>query len=200
MLTAQKSHKESQLTLTTALKEWSVAIDALAQGETILLLRKGGIKESQGKFSAEADQVVLFPTFEHQKPELLKPQYRDAVKPVEQGWHPKTITLKAWADITHIFLTDDADKVAALSPFHIWQPNLAQERLKWKPKQPLYVLALRTYCFPEPIALSWHDAYGGCRSWLSLANAITVDEQGKAAIDEADYSAQVAEIAQILNA
>ena len=85
MLTAKKS----QITLTTALKEWSVAIDALAQGKTILLLRKGGIKESQGKFSAEANQAVLLPTFEHQKPELLKPQYRDAVKPVEQGWHPK---------------------------------------------------------------------------------------------------------------
>ena len=200
MLTAQKSPDKSQITLTAALKEWSVAIDALAQGETILLLRKGGIKENQGKFSAEANQVVLFPTFEHQKLELLKPQYQNAVKPVGQGWHPKTITLKAWADITHIFLTDDADKVAALSPFHVWQPNLAQARLKWKPKQPLYVLALRTYRFPEPCTLSWHDAYGGCRSWLSLPDGIAVDKQGKAAINEADYLAQIAEVAQILNA
>ena len=195
MLTVQKS----QINLTTALKEWSVAIDALAQGETILLLRKGGIKESQGKFSAEADQVVLFPTFEHQKPELLKPQYQSAVKPVTKGQHPETITLKAWADITHIFLTDDADKVAALSAFHIWQPNLAQERLKWKPKQPLYVLALRAYRFSEPITLSWHESYGGCQSWLSLANEITVDKGERAAMDEAEYQEQVKEISQVLN-
>ncbi len=199
MLTAQKSPKKPQITLTTALKEWSVAIDALAQGKTILLLRKGGIKESQGKFSAEANQVVLFPTFEHQKPELLKPQDQNAVKPVAKGWHPETLTLKAWADITHIFLTDDADKVAALSAFHIWQPNLAQERLKWKPKQPLYVLALRAYCFPEPITLSWHDSYGGCRSWLSLANGITADI-GRAAMNEAKYLKQIEEIVQVLNA
>ena len=195
MLTAK-----TQTTLTTALKEWSVAIDALAQGKTILLLRKGGIKEIHGKFSTEANQVVLFPTFEHQKPELLKPQYRNAVKPVEQGWHPKTITLNAWADITHIFLTDDADKVAALSAFHIWQPDLAQKRLKWQPKQPLYVLTLRTYRFPEPIALSWHESYGGCRSWLSLANGIAADRRGNEAMNEAEYLEQVRKIAQVLNA
>lgn len=195
MLTAK-----TQTTLTTALKEWSVAIDALAQGETILLLRKGGIKESQGKFSAKANQVVLFPTFEHQKPELLKPQYRDAVRPVEQGWHPKTVTLKAWASITHIFLTDDADKVAALSAFHIWQPNFAQERLKWRPKQPLYVLTLRAYRFPEPVILSWHESYGGCRSWLSLASGIAADKEGSEAMNETEYQEQVKKIAQVLNA
>lgn len=201
---AQTSSQKPQTALTTALKEWSVAIDALASGETILLLRKGGIKENQGKFSAEANQVVLFPTFEHQKPKLLKPQYQNAVEPVAKGWHPSTITLKAWADITHIFLTDDADKVARLSAFHIWQPNLAQDRLKWKPKQPLYVLALRTYRFPEPIILSWHESYGGCQSWVPLADGITVDRAGdragKAAVNEAAYLAQVEEITQVLKA
>ena len=129
--------------INTALKEWSIAVDALAAGETMLLLRKGGIKEVGGRFCAQAEQVVLFPTFEHQKPELLKPQYQSAVQPVEQGWHPQTITLKAWAKVTNIFLTYEADKVAALADFHIWQPSLAQTRLKWKAKQPLYVLTLR---------------------------------------------------------
>lgn len=181
----------SQYLLTTALKEWSVAVDALAQGETILLLRKGGIKEDQNKFSAKADRVVLFPTYEHQKPELLKPHYQAAVEPVPPGCHPETITLKAWAEITHIFLTDDADKVAALSDFHIWQPQLAQARLKWKPKQPLYVLALRAYCFPTPLVVPWQAAYGGCQSWVTLAEGIEVDLAASAAIAKKDYLAQV---------
>ncbi|TVQ05475.1 MAG: DUF1802 family protein, partial [Leptolyngbya sp. DLM2.Bin27] len=30
------------------LKEWQVAVTALRQGETILLLRKGGIREAKG--------------------------------------------------------------------------------------------------------------------------------------------------------
>ncbi len=187
----------STTTLTTALKEWSVAVDALANGETILLLRKGGIKESQGKFSAQAERAILFPTFEHQKPELLKPQYQAAATPVTKGWHPDHITLKAWAHITHIFLTDEADKVAALTPFHVWQNNLAQERLKWKPKQPLYVLALRAYRFAKAIELPWDDSYGGCKSWVEINEEIEVDE-AKAAIAQADYLKKVEAIAQIL--
>ncbi|MEM6449539.1 MAG: DUF1802 family protein [Cyanobacteria bacterium P01_D01_bin.105] len=182
----------------TALKEWSVAVDAIASGKTILLLRKGGIKETKGKFSAEAERVVLFPTFEHQKPELLKPEYRNAVKPVQTGWHPESITLKAWADITHIFLTHDAEKVAALSDFHIWQPNLAQERLKWKAKQPLYVLALRAYRLVSPMTVAWDEAYGGCRSWVTLTAPIEAKSR-EAAIAADAYQAQVDAIASILD-
>ena len=192
------SETVSHKALVMALKEWSVAVDALAGGETILLLRKGGIKEENGKFSAEADSAVLLPTFEHQKPELLKPAYREAARSVESGWHPASITLTAWADITDIFLTDDAEKVAALSEFHIWQANLAQARLKWKPKQPLYVLALRVYRLPAPVTIRWDEAYGGCRSWATLK--VSVETAGsEAAIATEAYRAQVDAIAQTLN-
>ncbi|MGB3295456.1 MAG: DUF1802 family protein [Phormidesmis sp.] len=181
----------------TALKEWSVAVDALAAGETILLLRKGGIKEHQGRFSAEANRVALFPTFEHQRPELLKPQYRKSVEAVPQGWHPETITLKAWADITHIFLTDDADKVAALAAFHIWQPQLAQARLKWKPKQPLYILTLRAYRLAEPAIVPWQATYSGCRSWLPFELKTDLIDSLPAVAD-ADYRTTVEAIETIL--
>mgnify|MGYP001791569615 FL=1 len=183
-----------------ALKEWSVAVDALANGDTMLLLRKGGIKESGGAFSAQAHQVVLFPTFEHQQPELLKLQYQESVEPVATGWHPETITLKAWADITNIFLTHDAEKVAALADFHIWRPNLAQARLKWKAKQPLYVLALRTYRLPERVTVLWEDAYGGCRSWITLCDDVACEESDElAAITSTDYQQKVNAIAQLLS-
>jgi len=179
--------------LRTALKEWSVAVDALAAGDMMVLVRKGGIKEEKGRFVADAENAILFPTFEHQKPELLKPPYRDALTPVEPGWHPKTITLKAWAQITDIFLTRDADKVAALADFHIWQPQLAQKRLRWKAKQPLYVLALRTYRLKQPVEIEWQEAYGGCRSWIELAGGIDVTDSGAAISDDA-YAQKIGDI------
>lgn len=184
-------------TIETALKEWSVAVDALAKGETAVLLRKGGIKEAGGRFSAQAEQVVLFPTFEHQQPALLKPQYQSLVTPVEAGWHPGAIALKAWAKIEHIFLTTDEAKVAALADFHIWNSQLAQERLKWKPNQPLYVMMLRAYSLPEPVNVPWQASYGGCRSWISLDRALTVDE-AEPAMSDADYNATVSAIQTLL--
>ncbi len=186
------------MVIDTALKEWSVAVDAIAQGEQIILLRKGGIQEDQGRFRAESDRAILFPTFEHQKPELLKPDYQSSAAPVASGWHPEKITLKTWAEVTHIFLTTEADKVHALSDFHIWQPQLVIERLKWKPKQPLYVLALRAYDLANPIEIDWNsELYGGCRSWVSLERPIEVDTE-RPALDTNDYSTLVKRIEEIV--
>ncbi|MEO0770476.1 MAG: DUF1802 family protein [Cyanobacteria bacterium J06649_4] len=183
--------------ISTALKEWSVAVDALSAGETIMLLRKGGIKEERGRFLPQSETVVLFPTFEHQKPGLLKPKYQAAVDPVTPGWHPENIKLKAWAKITDVFLTHEAERVEALANFHIWQPQLAQERLKWKAKQPLYVLLLRAYRFPAPIEIPWRSEYGGCRSWIELAQAVDV-AAANPVMDESAYLAQVDAIAHCL--
>lgn len=183
--------------LTAALKEWSVAVDALANGETILLLRKGGIKETQGQFSAESKQAILFPTFEHQKPALLKPKYQTSVASVESGWHPESILLKAWADITHIFLTKSIEQVDALSDLHIWQPQLVRERLKWKTAQPLYVLAMRVYLLQDPIEIAWNSSYGGCRSWISLEKSIDCNHQQTVLSDDT-YRSQIEDISNRL--
>jgi hypothetical protein len=67
---------------THALKEWAVATRALEQGNTVLLLRKGGIHERGGVFTVAQSQVLLYPTYEHQKPHLLKAEYADQVEPV----------------------------------------------------------------------------------------------------------------------
>ena len=58
--------------LNIALKEWDTVCRALAAGRQILLLRKGGIYESAGGFEIENRQFLLFPTFLHQNPQMLK--------------------------------------------------------------------------------------------------------------------------------
>ncbi|MGP1375088.1 MAG: DUF1802 family protein [Almyronema sp.] len=162
-------------TLTSALKEWSVAVDALASGQTILLLRKGGIREVGGGFSVSHRQVILYPTYEHQKPHLLKAAYQSAVQPVSAGWHPERVPLRAWADITDVWQVSEPSALAALQPFHIWHAQFATERFNWKPRQPLYLLLLRVYRLPEPVEIPYHASYGGCRSWLALQTAIAID-------------------------
>ena len=58
-----------------ALKEWSLAVEALAQGEQILILRKGGIRETEKDFKVIHPEFLLYPTYEHQNSDLIKPQY-----------------------------------------------------------------------------------------------------------------------------
>src|SRR4029450_11696583 len=62
-----------------ALKEWAVIVHALLEGEQVLDVRKGGLREDGRHFGLQATRVWLYPTAEHQQPELLKPAYRHMV-------------------------------------------------------------------------------------------------------------------------
>ena len=181
------------LTTTHALKEWAVAVNALEQGETILLLRKGGIRESGGRFEVDRDEVLLYPTYEHQQPELLKPEYAMQVAPVASGWHPDRIRIGSWAKITDIVPVLDETIVNALLPFHVWNEKFIRDRLKWKPRQPVYVLLLRAYKLPQAHQISYRAEYGGCRSWIDLNEAIAI-EAANPVLDDATYKQKVSEI------
>jgi hypothetical protein len=184
-------------TLTAALKEWAVAVEALAQGDMILLLRKGGIREQGGSFSVEQPQVWLYPTYEHQKPHLLKPEYADRVTPVASGWHPEQIEIQAWATISHVFQVSEHSTVEALLPFHIWNLDFASERLKWKPKSPLSVLLLRVYRLPQPQTIAYRPEYGGCKSWIELQENLAAIEASPV-LSEAEYRERVEAVRSVL--
>ena len=157
---------------THALKEWNVAVNALEQGQTILLLRKGGIREQGGHFQVTNKEILLYPTFEHQQPYLLKSEYANQVNPVQSGWHPDSIRISSWAEITDTFLVAYEKAIASIFPYHIWNEKFVSERLKWKPSQPIYILLLRTYRLPQIHDIPYRSEYSGCRSWIELAQPI----------------------------
>lgn len=184
-------------TTTHALKEWAVAVDALEQGKTIILLRKGGIKEEGNRFSVAHNQILLYPTYEHQQPNLLKIEYAPQVKPVTSGWHPETVRIGSWAEITDILPVSEESTVTALLPYHIWNEQFVSERLKWKPRQPLYILLLRVYQLPKPQIIPYRQEYGGCRSWIELTEPISI-EGIVPVLDDTDYIKQAEEIRCLL--
>ncbi|NET37926.1 MAG: DUF1802 family protein [Cyanothece sp. SIO1E1] len=181
-----------------ALKEWSVAVDALVAGDMIMLLRKGGIRDQGKSFAVTHDRAILYPTYEHQRPELLKPAYASQVQPVASGWHPHQVPIQAWAQITHVFQVSQADVVAALQPHHIWNQQFVTERLQWQPNRPVSVLLLRTYQLAEPLMIPYCSKYGGCRSWIDLAEPISM-MGALPVLSEMDYSQQVEAIGQLID-
>ncbi|MBD0268104.1 MAG: DUF1802 family protein [Cyanobacteria bacterium Co-bin8] len=184
--------------ISQALKEWAVVIEALLAGEQVLLLRKGGIREEKGRFAVKADQVLLFPTYEHQQPDLVKTPYQQRVQPLASD-PPPAVPLSGWAEITHSLPLEHEGQVLALDAFHIWNQRFVQERWTWKPSSPLYLLLLRSHRLPEPHFLSQRPEYGGCRSWISLPE--TVSTAGSTPIlSEAAYQIKVEAILKALEA
>ncbi len=180
--------------LKSALKEWQIAVDALVQGTTILLLRKGGIREQGGRFRVASDRVLLYPTYEHQQSSLLKPTYAAAVETVPvSGWHPDQVAIVAWAEITEVLQVTQAAELEALLPFHIWNAQFASQRFAWKPREPLYLLLLRTFRLAQPQVIPYDASYGGCRSWIELQEAIAIN-QSCPVLGELEYQKQVQSI------
>ncbi|MCC3494057.1 MAG: DUF1802 family protein [Microcoleus sp. PH2017_16_JOR_D_A] len=182
---------------TRALKEWNVAVNALEGGKTIVLLRKGGIREQAGQFNVSDKQVLLYPTFEHQQPDLLKPDFASQVKTVESGWHPETIRIGSWAEITDVFLVAWEPAINALFPYHIWNEKFVGDRLKWKQNQPIYILLLRAYRLAETAEIQYISEYGGCRSWIDLASPISL-EGSEAVLSDREYIARSNEIRNLM--
>lgn len=184
-------------TTTHALKEWAVAVNALEAGKTIMLLRKGGIKEEGNRFQVAHNQILLYPTYEHQQPNLLKPEYASEVTPVSSGWHPETVRIGAWAEITDILAVSDEPAVKSLLSYHIWNEQFISDRLKWKPRVPIYLLLLRTYRLSTTQTIPYCQEYGGCKSWIDLVQPISLEESVPV-LSEAEYAQQVAKIRNIL--
>ena len=191
--------KDPMQAITQALKEWAVVVESLTAGDTILLLRKGGIRDHKGKFTLAHDRILLYPTYEHQKAQWLKPAYVNLLQSIPPVADPTQLCLKAWAHITHLFEVCDMAQVQALHPFHIWNQQFVQERCQWRPQQPLSLLLLQTYQLSEVVQIPVHDSYRGCRSWIELVKAISIPTD-QPVLNDAVYAQQIQAIEEALGA
>ena len=72
-----------------AFKEWAVTVRALAEGEQLVALRKGGIREENKHFEVEHDQFFLYPTFDHQRNDLVRESHHPELRrALEEGVWP----------------------------------------------------------------------------------------------------------------
>ena len=156
-----------------ALKEWAVACQALDRGQQVLLLRKGGIREDGKDFRVAYPEFLLYPTYEHQKAELLDERYHQDLKDLlSDAPRGDSITFSHWARVEETIELDGQREVDALGPHHIWTADYAQMRLHWKPRHPLSILLLRVYRLEEPQTVPYSPYYGGCKSWVELSPGI----------------------------
>jgi hypothetical protein len=198
-----------------AFKEWAVTVRALAEGEQLLTLRKGGIREEHKHFELEHERFFLYPTFDHQRYDLVRESHKpelgraleegvwaDGEPPVEALTHdggisqPERVRIRAWAEVAAHYTIADPRSVDALSPFYVWTPDYAEKRLAWKRRHPLHVIVLRTYRIPRPVTVKVRDEYGGCRSWVEITRDLPFEGTPVLSDDEFDRaSAEIAAIA-----
>ena len=156
-----------------ALKEWAVTVEALGRGATALVVRKGGIREKA--FAVPKTRFLLLPGYEHQRLELIKPEFREIMDEIPDLTDDGPLRFSSFAEVEEAYELSEADELAALNVHHMWTHEYAESRFKWRPKKPLTVLVLRTYVLPETVELPNREGYGGCKSWIELEEPVSVE-------------------------
>jgi hypothetical protein len=183
-----------------ALKEWAVTVRALAQGQQVLLLRKGGIHESSKDFRVIHREFLLYPTFKHQRKDLLKEGCQPALRDLlDQPRDESRICFSHWAKVEETIEVSQQARVEALSPYHIWTNDYAQSRLRWKPMLPLAVLLLRVYRLEQPLSLPSLPEYRGCTSWVEVLERVPLGRM-EPVLDDEEFHRRIEEIQGALGA
>jgi hypothetical protein len=150
-----------------ALKEWAAIVHALLEGEQIVDVRKGGLKEDGRHFELPGRRCWLSPTAEHQQADLLKAAYSQWVDLADTSPVGGPVTVHGWADVVDVATISEPEHVEALDSKLIWARDYVDSRFKWKRRDPLWVLVLRVHRLAEPLTVPWKDEYGGCTSWVT---------------------------------
>ena len=195
-----------------AFKEWAVTVRALAEGEQLLTLRRGAPEGHD--FPLEYERFFLFPTFDHQRADLVRESHRpELARALEEGvWSdgepsaqamlrdaqitpPDRVRIRAWAEVAAQYTIHDRRAIDALSPFYVWTPDYAEKRLGWRHRQPLQVILLRTYRIPRPVTVKVRDDYGLRPSWLELTRELPFE--GTPVLSDDEFERASEEIAAI---
>ncbi|HEX2171795.1 MAG TPA: DUF1802 family protein [Dehalococcoidia bacterium] len=178
------------------LKEWGVAVEALGQGHQIAIVRKGGIHEKD--FDVDRDGFWLYPTREHQRADLLQPPYRaDLDAWLARPHNPGLVDIAYWARATDVFEIFEAEAVERLTAHYIWTNDYAQERLSWRPKRLLRIALLRVFARSEPARVPVRPEYGGCKSWIDLAEPVDLGDL-RPVLTDAEYEAKARPVRDLL--
>ncbi len=178
-----------------ALKEWAVTVEALGRGATALVVRKGGIREKA--FAVPKTRFLLLPGYEHQRPELIKPEFQGIMDDIPGLTDDGPLRFSSFAEVEGAYEISEAEDLAALNDHHMWTHEYAESRFKWRPKKPLTVLVLRTYVLAEAVELENRESYGGCKSWIELEESVSV-EGARPALTDGEFEGLTAPALGIL--
>lgn len=182
-------------TLQIALKEWAVVQRALLTGRQIVLLRKGGLVEESGDFDLRAREFLIYPTYEHET------ERAGDIQPAFNGWlreeegrkpQPSTVRIEAACEAVDVIRVSSAESLVELAAQHIWSEQFVQNRFDWEPYKPVFLLVVRAYRLAHPRELPVLPEYGGCRSWINLADPIPTAGAKPAIESEADFRRRAA--------
>jgi hypothetical protein len=166
-------------------------VDALMRGEQIIILRKGGLIEGPGGFQVEHPEFLLFPTLFHQQRESVLPGAQARFDEIAHLMpEPSVVRLECFARVEAWQKLETLSGACALHGLHIWRDDVVEKRFDWGHSKEIYAMAVRIFRLAEPVELPMRESYGGCKSWIELAEDIS-PIGAHAVLNDAEFAAQL---------
>ena len=177
------------------LKEWATVVKALEQGKQTVILRKGGILETASGFNIEAKKFFLFPTWEHQEKNHVKPEFHNFLNEIldkkpDEGFN----NISSFAEVLYEKDIESNETINQLSSFHIWSNSYIQERRNWMPEKPIKAIFLKTVKISE-FNLLLKPEFSGCKSWIELNSNF---QEGESALKNDEIEKKLQEFKEIV--
>ncbi|MFC4426379.1 DUF1802 family protein [Deinococcus navajonensis] len=176
-----------------ALKEWDTQSQLLTQGRLSLLIRKGGIMETHDGFEVEHRSFLLYPTFLHQNPDELQPQFRELLR---EDPDPGTIHFPALAEVVAVHKIESLEQALQLEPWQALTAGAIERRFHYRNRPWVHALLLRVRPLTTPLALPETPGMLGCVSWVPLGEVEVAP--GDPAVGEAELAERRRDLAQLL--
>ncbi|HVE77863.1 MAG TPA: DUF1802 family protein [Gemmatimonadaceae bacterium] len=159
----------------TALKEWAVLCDAMARGDVVALVRKGGIREQRKGFAVRHERFLLYPTFFHEKVEEVAPRFRGRLAATQETRPAEgTVRLSLVADVAAVWRVTTLEALRAIDQEHGLARSAAESRFHYRGVPEVRVVAARVRALPVPVVVVEARRYAGCVSWVALDDAVDV--------------------------
>jgi len=184
--------------MNVAFKEWAIVVDALGRGDQIIILRKGGISEGRGGFQVEHPAFLFWSTLFHQQREQVIPQAQSRFDEIAPDLpSPEVVRLEYFAEVVHWERLETLEAAQRLAGQHIWRPEVIAERFDWGRQKAIFALAVRVKRLSQRIELPMRPEYGGCKSWIELAQEIST-EGAEPVLEEAVFAQKLQQFKQAL--
>lgn len=180
-----------------AFKEWAVVVDALARGEQILILRKGGIREQRGEFHVDHAGFWLFPTQYHEAERSIIASKRPALRELAGAAPRDAVDIQFYAVADPVLQINDPSLLSRLQGRHIWTEQILRQRFEFGREPGLHALIVRVHQLARPERFALRDTYGGCKSWVTLERPMAGDVTP--VLDDAEFERQRNELLELVS-
>lgn len=184
----------------TALKEWAVVCDAMARGDIIAMVRKGGIREQRSGFSVRHERFLLYPTFFHEKAAELASRFTGTLASSHAGGAMAgAVRLDLVATVAAVWVVDDLERLRAIENEHALAWDAVRSRFHYKQRPGLQVVAVEVARLREAVQLPELPRYSGCVSWVTLETAVAI-APAERAVAPGDFDARLRRLRDALGA